>query len=60
MVIEFEWLSALLDDPVAHDDDLIGHGHGLDLVVGHINRRGLQALMERLDFGSHLDPELGV
>src|SRR3546814_3632993 len=41
----------LLDLAVAHDDDAVGHGHGLDLVVGDVDRRSeehtseLQSLM---------------
>ena len=43
-----------------HDDDGVGHGHGLDLVVGDVDGRGVEPLVERLDLGAHLDPELGV
>jgi hypothetical protein len=43
-----------------HDDDLVGHGHGLDLVVGHIDRRGLEPLVQFLDLDPHLHPQLGV
>ena len=43
-----------------HDHDLVGHGHGFDLVVGDVDRRGLQALMQFLDLGAHLHAQLGV
>ena len=43
-----------------HDDDLVGHGHGLDLVVGDVDRRRLEALVQLLDLGAHGDAQLGV
>jgi hypothetical protein len=43
-----------------HDHDLVGHGHGLDLVVGDVDRRRLQALVQFLDLGTHLHSQLGV
>ena len=30
------------------------HGHGLGLVVGHVDEGGLQALMQLGDLGAHL------
>ena len=45
---------------VVHHDDLVGHGHGLDLVVGDVDRRGLQALVQFLDLGAHLHAQLGI
>jgi hypothetical protein len=50
----------LLDDAVVHDHDLVGHGHGLDLVVRDVDRGGLQALVQLLDLGAHLHAQLGV
>jgi len=44
-VVELERVAHLLDAAVVHDDDLVGHGHGLDLVVGHVHGGGLQPLM---------------
>jgi len=43
-----------------HDDDPVGKGHCLDLVVGDVDRRGLQALMQFLDLRAHGDPKLRV
>ena len=43
-----------------HDDDAVGHRHRLDLVVGDIDRGGLELLMQRLDLGAHVDAQLGV
>ena len=59
-VVEFERRADLLDDAVMHDDDLVGHGHRLDLVVGDIDGRGLQALVQFLDLGAHRDAQLGI
>ena len=59
-IVEIERRAHLLDDAVMHDDDLVGHGHGLDLVVGDVDRGGLQALVQLLDLGAHLHAQLGV
>src|SRR5690606_29016740 len=59
-VIEVERLADLLDDAVAHHDDLVGHSHGLDLVVRDVDGGRLEALVDLLDLRAHLDAELGV
>src|SRR6266702_1552197 len=59
-VIEFERRTHLLDDAVMHDNDLVGHGHRLDLVMGDVDRRGPQPLVQFLDFGTHCDAQLGI
>ncbi len=59
-IVEIERSAHLLDDAVMHDDDLVGHGHGLDLVVGHVDGGGLEALVQFLDLGAHLHAQLGV
>ena len=43
-----------------HHHDLVGHGHRLDLVVGDVDGRGLQPLVQLLDLGAHLHAQLGV
>jgi hypothetical protein len=50
----------LLDHAVFHDGDAIGQGHGLDLVVGHVDDRGPKPLVELFDLGAHLDPQFGI
>jgi hypothetical protein len=50
----------LLDDAVVHHDDLVGHGHGLDLVVRDVDRGGLQPLVQLLDLGRICHAQLGV
>ena len=52
-VVEVERRADLLDAAVVHDDDLVGHGHRLDLVVGDVDRGGLQPLVQVLDLGAH-------
>ena len=59
-VVEVERRADLLDAAVVHDDDLVGHGHRLDLVVGDVDRRRLQPLVQVLDLGAHRDAQLGV
>ena len=59
-VVELERRADLLDDAVVHDDDAVGHGHRLDLVVGDVDGGGLQPLVVLLDLRAHLHAELGV
>ena len=59
-VVEFERRADLLDHAVVHHHDLVGHGHGLDLVVGDVDGGGLQALVQGLDLGAHGDAQLGI
>ena len=41
-------------------DDLVGHRHGLDLVVRDVDRGGAEPLVQRLDLAAHLDAQLGI
>src|SRR6202035_3405889 len=50
----------LLDDAVVQHDDAIAHGHGLDLVVGHIDKGGLEPLVQLEDLDAGLHPKLGI
>ena len=50
----------LLDEAVLHDDDAVAQGHGLGLVMGDIDKRGVDALPQLDDLGPHLIAELGV
>jgi hypothetical protein len=52
--------TVLLDAPVAHQHDAIGHGHGFGLVVRHIDHGDTEALLQRPDFSPHLVTQLGV
>ncbi len=53
-VVEIERAALLLDDTVAHDDDMIRHGHCLDLIVGHIDGGRPQPVMQRPDLLAHM------
>ena len=50
----------LLQDAVLQQRDSVAHGHRFDLVVGDVDRRGAQPVLELGDLGAHLDAELGV
>ena len=50
----------LLQEAAVHHRHLVGHGHGLELVVRHVDDRRLEVLMEALDLGAHLHAQLGV
>ena len=59
-VVEVERRPRLLDHATVHDHDLVGHRHGLDLIVGDVDGRHLEPLVQRLDLGAHLHAQLGV
>jgi hypothetical protein len=40
-----------------HDRDPVGEAHGLDLVVGDVDRGGLALLEQALELGPHLQPQ---
>ncbi|GAC1045118.1 hypothetical protein thsrh120_51220 [Rhizobium sp. No.120] len=50
----------LLDMAALHNRDLVGHGHGFHLVVGYIDGRRIESLMQLPDFFTHLYTQLGV
>ena len=50
----------LFDEPLVHDDDAVAQGHGLGLVVRHVDDRRLEAMVQAFQFGPHFDPEFGV
>jgi hypothetical protein len=49
-----------LQDAGLHDGDAVAHRHGLDLVVGDVDRRGLEIVLELRDVRAHLDAQLRV
>ncbi len=59
-VVEIERRADLFDPAAAQHDDLVGHGHRLDLVVGDIDHRRLQPFVQRRDLGAHLHAQLGI
>ena len=50
----------LLHDPVVEHCDALSERHRLDLVVGDVERRHREPLVEPHELRSHLDPELRV
>ena len=50
----------LLEQALAHDRDAAAHRHRLDLVVGDVDGRRLEALVEPGELGAGLDAQLGV
>jgi hypothetical protein len=50
----------LLDGAAVHDGDPVGERHGLDLVMGDIDRRHAKLVLEMLDLRPHGHAELGV
>ena len=50
----------LLDQPIAQQDDPVGKGHRLDLIVGDIDHGLAELLMQPFYLTSHLIPELGI
>src|SRR5918999_1084309 len=50
----------LVDTPGAYHSDSITERRRLDLVVGNVDRRRPQPVMEARDLGSRLHPQLGV
>ena len=59
-VVELERLADLLDHAVLHHHDPVAQGHRLDLVVGDVDRRGAQPLVQLLELDPHLHAQLGV
>ena len=50
----------LLYDTIPHDDEPVGHGHGLDLVVGHVDRCPADPAVKPEQLRPHLHPQQSV
>jgi hypothetical protein len=59
-LVERQWRADLLDPAGAQDDDLVGHGHRLDLIVGDVDHRRTEAAVQFGQFAAHVDAEFGV
>ena len=59
-IIKFERRPDLLNIAGLHHHDSICHRHGLNLIMGYVNRCGLKSLVQLPDFRAHLHPELCV
>ena len=60
MVVDLLGRAHLGDETLLHDDDLVGEGHGLALVMGHVHGGDARPLLDAADLGAHGDAELGV
>src|SRR2546428_725772 len=60
IAVDLERAPNLLDPPLVHDDDAVGHGHGLRLVVGDVDERRPERGVQAFELGPHLDAKLGV
>ena len=60
VVKDFLRRADLLDETVLHDDDAVAEGHRLGLVVGDVDKGGVDALAQLNELGTHLVAELGV
>ena len=59
-VVELLRIGDLLELALAHHRDAVAHRHRLDLVVGDVDRRHAEVVLEPRDLRAHLDAELRV
>ena len=59
-VVDVHRRADLLGDAGIHDDQPVGQGHRLDLVVGDVERGDAELALQALDLEPHLHPQLGV
>ena len=60
VLVELEGGAELADVAGVEDDDAVGEGHGLDLVVGDVDHGGVEAVVQLGDLDPHLDAQAGV
>ena len=60
LVVELERLAHLLHQAVLHHHDAVAERHGLDLVVGDVDRGGAEPQVQLLELDPHLHAQLGV
>ncbi len=53
-------LADLTDFPITQDHDAVGERQGFILIMGYIDRRRTELVMNAADFGPHLKPQLGI
>ena len=59
-IVDLGRRSRLLQHAILQHRDLGGERHCLDLVMGDVDDGGLDALVEALDLGAHVNTELGI
>src|SRR5471032_1304192 len=57
LVIQVQRRADLFHFAAIEHHDFVGHGHGLDLIVGHVDHRGLQVLVQTQQLQAHLHPQ---
>ena len=60
VVVDFLRRTHLRHDALGHDDDVVGQGHGLGLVVGDIDGGDADLLLDAADLRAHRDAQLRV
>ena len=60
LVVELERRADLRDGAGIEHDDLVGHGHGLDLVVGDVDHGRAEPLVQLHQLDAHLGAQRGV
>ena len=60
MVIQFVGRTLLHDMPILEQHDVIGHGHGLGLVMGYIDGGNSELELNFLQLVAHLIAQLGI
>ena len=60
LVIDLHRRPQLLEDADVHHSDPIRQGHRLDLIMGHIDHRGLERGVKARQLQAHLDPQASV
>ena len=59
-VVDLVRRAELVQLAAVHHRDLVGHAHGLDLVVGDVDHRLLQLALDALQLAAHILAESGV
>jgi len=57
VIVDFVRWASLHNFPIIHDSDSIGHGHGLTLVMSHINDGDVECPSYLFDFQLHMFPQ---
>ncbi|EAU67861.1 conserved hypothetical protein [Stigmatella aurantiaca DW4/3-1] len=60
VMVELLGRAPLLDVAPVEEDHLVGQGHGLDLVVGDVDHRRLELLVQAGDLQTHLRAQGGI
>ena len=59
-VVDLARRAELLDHALVHDGDRVGHGHGFELVVRHVDGGGAETVVQRAQLAAHQFAELRI